>query len=252
MSSVEISVVMATYNGENYIVQQLESILPQLNVNDEVVISDDYSMDNTISLIESLSDSRVRIVRPNFSKGPIFNFENALYHARGQIMILSDQDDVWHPMRVEVIREYFSKSPYAYDLLVLDSEVVDEQLRMIQPSVFKLLNAGAGLAKNIYRNTYIGCHMAFKRKLLELAMPFPGRIPMHDVWLGLVSELVGAVSFRPGPSMMFRRTGKNFTKAHYSWPTRFCWRLNLISSLLRLALGERCLGARKKWLTGKS
>lgn len=251
MSRIEISVVMATFNGDKYIAQQLESILSQLGEDDEIVISDDFSKDNTLALIERYADRRIRIVRPKLSLGPILNFEHALNHARGAIIVLSDQDDVWHPERIATVRKHFSHSPHNYDLLVLDSEVVDAQLRMIEPSVFKLLNAGAGLVKNIYRNTYIGCHMAFKRQLLDVAMPFPTRIPMHDVWLGLVSELLGTVTFHSVPSMKFRRTGKNFTKAHYSWHTRIMWRVNLLLSMLHLAFDRRYRAARRQMAAGQ-
>ncbi len=239
MSEINVSIVMATYNGDTYIFEQMQSILKQLGDEDEVIVSDDHSSDATASLIQGLADRRIRVVKPPMPQGPIFNFDHGLAHARGSIVVLSDQDDVWLPGRLAVIRDYFSKSPHTYDLLVLDSEVVDESLQTIEPSVFNLLNAGVGLLKNIYRNTYIGCHMAFKRALLDVATPFPRRIPMHDVWLGLASELVGQVTFRPGRSMLFRRTGKNYTKSKYPWHTRITWRLNLVAALLRFALSKQ-------------
>lgn len=239
MPEIKVSVVMAAYNGEKYIADQMRSILEQLSDDDELIVSDDHSGDATVSLIQGLADKRIRVVRPATPQGPIFNFEHGLTHARGSIVVLSDQDDVWLPGRMAVIRDYFAKSPHAYDLLVLDSEVVDENLRTIEPSVFKLLNAGVGLFKNVFRNTYIGCHMAFKRTLLDVAMPFPRKISMHDVWLGLASEMVGQVTFRPGRSMLFRRTGKNYTKSRYPWHTRITWRLSLVAILLIFALSKQ-------------
>ena len=236
MPKIKISVVMATYNGEKYIIQQLESILPQLDLTDEIIISDDNSTDQTITLIERICDKRIRVVMPTLSKGPIFNFENGLMNASGDVIVLSDQDDIWLNGRVKNIREYFSRSCNSNDLLVLDSKVVDDRLCIIESSVFDFINAGPGIWKNFYRNTYIGCHMAFKRNLLKYAIPFPSSIPMHDVWLGLVSELVGVVTFCPGPTMLFRRTGNNYTKSRYSWGTRILWRINLGLSLLRFGL----------------
>lgn len=235
----EISVVMATYNGELYIDQQIRSILSQLGSDDEIIISDDHSTDNTISLIESFQDSRIKLVFPTVARGPIANFEHGLTHATKEVVVLSDQDDVWLPGRIAAIRSYFNKSYYPFDLLILNSRVVNEELETIEPSVFQLLHSGPGLLKNIFRNTYIGCHMAFRRSLLSAALPFPRCIPMHDVWLGLVSELMGEVTFCDEPSMLFRRTGKNFTKARYSWKTRISWRFNLMFGLLCFALFRR-------------
>lgn len=234
-----ISVVMAAYNGELYIDQQIRSILSQLGADDEIIISDDHSSDSTIDLIEALQDSRIKLVFPDDSRGPIANFEHGLTHATKAVVVLSDQDDIWLPDRIDAIRTHFKNSRSPFDLLVLNSRVVDEQLEPIEPSVFRLIHCGPGLLKNIYRNTYIGCHMAFRRSLLSVAIPFPRRIPMHDVWLGLVSELMGVVTFRAEPSMLFRRTGKNFTKVRYSWMTRIFWRLNLVLELLRFVLFRR-------------
>jgi len=225
---------MATYNGEKYIEEQLNSILPQLLDEDEVIISDDHSSDRTLEIISNLQDGRIKVVQPVVSKGPIFNFEHALHYASREVIVLSDQDDVWLPNRLAWIREYFRDSRSRYDLLTLDSRAVDQHLQVIEPSVFAFLNAGPGLIKNIYKNTYIGCHMAFKRELLEVALPFPKHISMHDVWLGLVSEVVGRVHFLAKPSMLFRRTGNNFTKPKYPWSTRMSWRLYMSVYIMRL------------------
>ncbi len=227
-----ISVVMATYNGDLYVIQQIKSILLQLGAGDEVIVSDDHSTDSTIDLIAELQDSRIKLVFPAVSRGPIANFEHGLIHATKEVVVLSDQDDVWLPGRLDIIRNHFKKSRFPFDLLVLNSHVVDGQLETIEPSVFQLVGCGPGILKNLYRNTYIGCHMAFRRSLLTVALPFPHRIPMHDVWLGLVSELMGSVTFHAEPSMLFRRTGKNFTKARYTWKTRILWRLNLVLYLM--------------------
>ena len=89
-----ISVCMATYNGEKYIEEQLKSILSQLGENDEVIVSDDSSTDNTLAIVESFNDVRIKIFPNNKFHSPIFNFENALKQATGDYIFLSDQDDV--------------------------------------------------------------------------------------------------------------------------------------------------------------
>ncbi|MEO5643505.1 MAG: glycosyltransferase, partial [Bacteroidia bacterium] len=95
-----ISVCLATYNGEKYIGEQLQSILIQLSQHDEVIISDDSSSDRTIDIVQAFGDSRIIILHGQTFRSPIRNFENALSHAGGQYIFLADQDDVWLPEKV--------------------------------------------------------------------------------------------------------------------------------------------------------
>ena len=98
-----ISVCMATFNGGQYLKAQIDSILNQLSVNDELVISDDHSTDNTCAIIKQYNDSRVKLVLNELTKGVTHNFENALLHSNGDIIFLADQDDIWHLNKVEKI-----------------------------------------------------------------------------------------------------------------------------------------------------
>ena len=88
------SICIATYNGEKYIHQQLTSILSQINIDDEVIISDDDSTDNTIEIIKSLNDKRIKIIHGGFHHFK-WHFANALQHSKGEYIFLSDQDDIW-------------------------------------------------------------------------------------------------------------------------------------------------------------
>jgi len=99
-----ISVCMATYNGEKYIYDQLQSILTQLSENDEVIISDNYSSDKTIEIIELFNDPRIKIYFLKKGKS-IKNFENALLHASRDYIFLADQDDIWLPGKVQIMME---------------------------------------------------------------------------------------------------------------------------------------------------
>lgn len=237
--SCAISVVMTTYNGSLYLEEQLSSIIEQLSEHDEIVISDDGSTDNTLDILSRYASEQIRIVRTSKQLGPIFNFEHALGHARYDIIVLSDQDDRWLPDRLKRVREHFSASTDTYNLLVMNSVITDGTLKPTHASLFEHLNAGPGQIKNIYRNTYVGCHMAFRRSLLNVAVPFPAAIPMHDMWLGLVSEWLGPVTFDPVPTLLWRRTGQNYTKDSYSIRQRIVWRIGLVSSLLRRRLSAQ-------------
>lgn len=238
-SAPSLSVVMATYNGAPFLHEQLTSIVEQLGDNDELIISDDGSSDETMAILRDYRSDRVRIESTSGGLGPIRNFEHALNHARGRIIVLSDQDDRWLPGRLDRVRKHFAARTDSYDLLVMDSTITNGALNPTLGSLFEYLDAGPGLAKNVYRNTYVGCHMAFRRELLSVALPFPRAVPMHDMWLGLVSELVGSVTFDQGPTMLFRRSGQNYTQARYSLRQRLTWRAGLVAALVRLRLSAR-------------
>ena len=236
---VDTSVVMTTYNGARHLREQLASILDQLGKNDELVVSDDCSTDKTLQILREHASECVRIVTTAGWLGPVRNFEHALGYARGRIIVLSDQDDYWMLGRLQRVRDHFAAHTAPYDLLVMNSVIADGELNPTHDSLFDYLNAGRGLAKNVYRNTYVGCHMAFRRELLAIATPFPRAIPMHDMWLGLVSEMVGPVTFDPVPTMLFRRSGHNYTQTRYSLRRRLTWRVGLAVSLLKLRLSAR-------------
>jgi glycosyltransferase involved in cell wall biosynthesis len=203
---------MASYNGARYIRQQLESILPQLSLDDELVISDDSSADATVSIINAFNDPRIRLFEAQSFRNPALNFEFALQQAQGEIIVLSDQDDLWLPNKLAVIRGIFSEKSMRPLLVVLDATVVDEDEREIYPSVLAKLNAGPGFWKNLYDNRYLGCCMAFSRDLLERALPFPARIPMHDIWLGQLCERIGTTEFVPVVTMLYRKHSASMTE----------------------------------------
>ena len=100
-----ISVCMATYNGENFIKEQIDSILPQLSDDDEIVISDDGSTDKTVDIIENYGDSRIKLLKYNSFRSTIYNLENALKDSKGDVIFLCDQDDKWNEDKVNICLE---------------------------------------------------------------------------------------------------------------------------------------------------
>jgi glycosyltransferase involved in cell wall biosynthesis len=194
---------MATYNGAPFIETQLASILAQLGGDDEVVVSDDGSTDGTLEAIRRLGDPRLRIFEaPRL--GVARNFENALARSTGQHILLSDQDDVWLAGKLDACREALA----THALVVTDCKVTDAEGRVLQESYFALLGAGPGLLRNFLRNGYLGCCMAFRRELLELALPLPAGVP-HDYWIGMLGELTGEPLFLRRALLLYRRHGAN-------------------------------------------
>lgn len=185
------SVCMATFNGEKHIQHQLQSILNQLSADDEIIISDDGSTDQTIQIIRSFGDKRISIVFNESRKGPVGNFENAINHAKGDLIFLCDQDDVWQDTKLQRHIQLHDQ----FDLVISDAVVTNEVGLVIHPSFFKVRKSKAGLLYNLKKNRYIGCCMSMNRKIIHYALPFPPSIHMHDWWIGLVAELKGKVFF---------------------------------------------------------
>ena len=148
----KISVAMATYNGEKYIKEQIDSILVNLEKNDELIISDDGSTDNTINIIKSYKDNRI-ILLNGPRKGVKQNFANAISYATGKYIFLSDQDDIWMKNKVKKVLDVFDKEQAM--LIVHDAIVFDNDTnKVIFNSFFKYRNSGSGVIKNIIKNTY--------------------------------------------------------------------------------------------------
>lgn len=222
---------MATYNGEKYIYAQLRSILDQLAEEDEVIISDDSSIDSTVSIITSMKDSRIVLCQDQKFRSPIYNFENALKKAKGKYIFLADQDDVWLAERVSTILPYFEQ----YDLIVNDCRIVDAQLHTLHESYFKRVQARQGLVRNLIRTSpYIGCCMSFKKELLDIALPFP-KIPMHDFWIAMVAEVRYKIKFINKPLLLYRRHGLNSSptaaKSNNSLFQKIAFRIQILKAL---------------------
>lgn len=223
-----ISVCLASYQGERFIEQQLLSILAQLSEHDELIISDDGSTDDTVAIVNQLNDSRIIWAGIGGRLGAVKNFERALQRVSGQYVFLADQDDVWLPGKVNACKAALEHNV----LVVTDCKVVDEQLNEIASSFFQLRKSGAGFMKNLMINSYLGCCTAFRRELLDIALPIPANTPMHDMWFGLLAECKGDTCFLAQPYILYRRHQSNVTQlagqSRFSRFQQFQYRLLLL------------------------
>lgn len=228
---------MAVYNGEKYISDQIKSIIVQLRENDELVISYDDSSDKTLDIIKSFADSDSRIkLFPGPNKGVIANFENAIKRCMNECIFLSDQDDIWTEDKVKCVLKEFEDNKV--DLVIHDARIVDENLNQVNESFFNLRKCKKGLIKNIVKNSYIGCCMAFKSSLKKYILPFPHNIPMHDQWIGLIAEHKGNVKFLDKKLILYRRHGNNLSSSSHSGVKQMiAWRYNIVKEYMR-----RCKG----------
>jgi glycosyltransferase involved in cell wall biosynthesis len=199
---------MATYNGEKYVQVQLASILNQLSHDDEVVIVDDASTDNTVEIILGFNDKRIRLYRNDQKKGAVRNFDRALHLVRGDLVFLSDQDDRWYDNKVATVRSLFESSDL--DLVVHDARVISDS-GVLNESLFRMCKSSPGIFRNIIGSTYTGCCMVLRKEMLDRVLPIPDEKGIfHDSWIGIMSDcLRWKKMFLPVPLMEYRRHGGN-------------------------------------------
>ena len=230
-----ISVCIATYNGERFIREQIDSILRQLSSDDEIIVSDDGSTDDTISIINSIDDKRIRIIEGPRKHSPTLNFERAMKEAKGDYIFLADQDDVWKPNKVEVCIKWLQN----YDCVVSDAEVTDSNLNPLYPSLYTIMQVRQGRIYNtVWKNGYTGCCMAFRHEVLNASLPFPKDIPMHDIWIGNVAAYKYNVKFISEKLVLFRRhedtISCNGKGSKYSIWQKIKFRWSIIKNIVNL------------------
>ena len=225
-----ISVCLATFNGERFLVEQVESILRQLGPNDELIVSDNGSTDSTMSILQDFADDRIQIFS-QATPGVVENFSNALSNARGEVIFLADQDDVWIEGKVTKVLEALNRA----DLVLHDALVVDSSRNILAQSLFRLNSSSRGFWRNLRTNSYVGCCMAFRRSLLRKGFPIPSDVGMHDWWFGLIGEMYYKVMHLNMPLIEYRRHGNNVSNTTSSSDFRFVrrvgWRLMLLVRL---------------------
>jgi glycosyltransferase involved in cell wall biosynthesis len=228
-----ISVVMAVYNGRMFLSEQVQSVLSQLEGGDELIIVDDASTDGGVASLEALPAPNVRVFTNPRNTGVLRTFERGLALANHDIVFLSDQDDIWLPGKRASFVEAFERDP-AVCLVISDAEVIDEEGRVIAASF--MANRGGfdgSLLGTLCRSRYLGCAMAVRRRVLEIALPIPPLVPMHDMWLGVIGTAVGRVAYLPTPYLRRRLHGNNLSPGRSSSLVRLLyWRGSLLSMLV--------------------
>lgn len=192
-----VSVCMATYNGSRYIGEQLTSILAQLRPTDEVVVVDDASSDATVEIIESLGDERIVVHRNGRNRGYVASFARAIELSTSDVVLLSDQDDIWVDGRLEALvtatREH---AVVASNLMLLDSRRPLASPLTGRPWLLSPAHDGQRLRNELRilagDAPYFGCAMALRRDALDLVMPFPDYLrESHDLWIATAANAAG-------------------------------------------------------------
>lgn len=211
-----VSVCMATYNGKKYIKKQIESILSQLQESDELIISDDGSVDGTLDIIKSFNDNRIKLFHHNFiGKKPrvcassyyaTSNFEHALNKAKGDYIFLSDQDDIWSPNKVELSIKKLKESNAGVVVSIMNvingaDEIIQYNSKQNTPSFIK----------GVIKSRYHGGAMVIERSFLKKSLPFPKLTVSHDIWIGVLATLQSKLVILNEPVLLYRRHGENVT-----------------------------------------
>ena len=231
-----ISVCMATFNGGKFIREQLESILSQLPPDAEIIIADDGSTDDTLLVVDSLNESRIRVLPAERHLGVIYNFERALRASKGEIVFLADQDDVWLPGKVEKCLAALNEADLVmHDAFLLGLSDAFESAWGRNGKLSDIRTYRSGVVANWWKNSFTGCCMAFRRNVLDKALPFPKNLPMHDQWLGLVAEKNFKVKFIDEPLVEYRQHHSNATHIGNS-PAgilqKIKWRVDLLKAII--------------------
>jgi glycosyltransferase involved in cell wall biosynthesis len=200
---------MATFNGEKYIKEQINSILVQLDNEDELIISDDGSTDKTLKMIQTFDDQRIKVYENNGIHGYTHNFENALKKASGDYIFFSDQDDVWLPDKVKTMLPYLKNDNF----VISDAFITNDKLE-IKGKISSWRKYKKGYFRNLYKSIYAGCTCAFTKNIKDYALPFPTtKYIQHDTWIGLICELKFNVVYIDEPLILYRRHDKNTSGA---------------------------------------
>ncbi|MES2103774.1 MAG: glycosyltransferase family 2 protein [Pseudomonadota bacterium] len=234
-----IDIALASYNGEKYISDQIDSILCS-DLGDSgfslktIIVSDNYSTDRTAAIVMEISQRHANVqLTFNSKRGIIHNFNHALRHSTADYIMLCDQDDIWLRNKIQLsmqkLLELEAQDGRDYPALVFtDLAITDSRLNTVQPSFFdymKIKPEGSRLPANIFlSNVAPGCTMIFNRRLLEMAMPVPEQAAMHDWWLLLVAATFGKVGHVGQATIFYRQHENNQVGARRSrfWEMLFC------------------------------
>lgn len=219
---MRVSVALCTFQGERYLAEQLDSIASQDVPVDEVVVSDDGSTDATLEVLAEAAQRHPGLhmrVLPALPQrlGVTRNFERAIGETAGDIVLLSDQDDVWHPDRVSSTLAALDAEPQV-SLVHSDAVLIDADGRElpgtlldrlgVRPAVREALQSGHAIDELLKRNLVTGATTGFRRSVLATALPFPPAW-LHDEWLAIVAAEHGGLRLLPRQLMDYRLHGDN-------------------------------------------
>lgn len=234
-----ISVAMAVYNGERFLKEQLDSVLTQLEPQDELIASYDVSKDGTWELLQRYRAEfpQLRVIE-NQHPGVNGNFNNAIAASTGDYIFICDQDDRWAENKRSAVVETFEKT--GADMVIHNGVHINASGEIISEPFFSMYRIGNGKLRNILKSRYSGCCMAFSREMKEKIMPMPMDIDAYDRWIGTVGEFLGKIAYDERILLYHRLHGDNVTpESSRSVGVIVRSRIQLVRELRRRCARER-------------
>lgn len=204
---MKISIAMATYNGAKFLREQLDSFSAQTRLPDELVVCDDGSKDATLAILDAFAATApfaVRVIRNPENLGFKRNFEKAIALCQGDIIFISDQDDVWLADKLAVVEQEFQRSP---DVMVTINDMIITDADLNHSN--KTLLGAFRVAGSNDNRLIAGCAVAIRRSFLPVLAPFPSEYMGHDGWIGDLSVSLGVRKLIDQPLQLYRRHGAN-------------------------------------------
>ena len=216
----QVDILLATYQGGSYLKEQLLSILQQSYPHFHILIRDDGSTDQTLSIIDSFRQiypEHISLIPSIQRMGVKGNFSELMHHAKARYIMLSDQDDIWLPHKIELsllkMKEMENQHGTQIPLLMhTDLQVVTSDLNIIDPSFWHYSNLNPsimGLNRLLIQNIVSGCALMMNQQLLHLAYPIPHQCLMHDWWIALVAAIFGKIDYIQESTLLYRQHDKN-------------------------------------------
>jgi glycosyltransferase involved in cell wall biosynthesis len=203
-----VAVVVATYNGATYLPPQLESIIKQTHKPSQIIIIDDASSDDTVTIAQAFAAAHpeVIVVQNETRLGYIKNFEKGMLLVNANYVALSDQDDIWMPHKLEKLLASIGDQMLAYS----DSELIDSNGHLLHKKMSSIKNQLAYHTPIMYAiGAWAPGHaMLFKKELIDKAVPFPTHVT-HDFWLGFVATCYSTVVYVNEPLVHYRQHNQN-------------------------------------------
>ena len=215
-----IDILMAVYNGADFVAEQIDSILQQSEKDWRLIIQDDCSTDATMGILEKYAaqySEKIVLKRRTFNSGAAdSNFFSMLPYAENEYIMFCDHDDVWLPDKLEKTlhkMHELERDAKGKPLLVhTDLKVVNGSLQVMADSMFRLQNldsSGTDMRRLLVQNIVTGCTMMVNKTLLQMVGSPPRHAVMHDWWFALIASCFGTIGFVEEATILYRQHGKN-------------------------------------------
>ena len=231
---------MATYNGEKYLAEQVDSILEQLSPGDEFLILDDCSKDSTVKILEQYQDSRIKIFINKTNKNHVYSFARVISLASNEIVLMADQDDIWINGRLDLMKNKLIKSKKV--LLTTNTDFIDDKGKKIDFNLDGVSSQNSNkFNKNILdiflgKSNYYGCAMAFRKQFCEIILPIPDYVESHDLWIAIAGNLLKSNIHLDEKTLLRRIHGNNASIINRILIKKFFSRLIFLRSIIELKI----------------